>query len=105
MRTGPTAAARSETSGAGAVTVLVLLLLMGGVDCRSAEAFSRAATGLVLEEVVGSPAPLVGAIAGIDQDLDPPSALRDTSRGEFPAMTVSNAMLPAPRAPDHDRVV
>jgi hypothetical protein len=96
---------RPETSGAGAVTVLVLLLLMGGVDCRSAAAFSRAATGLVYEEVEGSPAPQIGVVARLCHDVDAPSALRDTSRGERPAMTVSDAMLPAPRAPDHDQVV
>ena len=96
---------RPETSGAGAVTVLVLLLLMGGIDCRSAAAFSRVATGLVYEEVVGSPAPRVGAVARIRADVDASGAMRDTTRGERPAMTVSDGMLPAPRAPDRDQVV
>ena len=96
---------RSETSGAGAVTVLILLLLMGGVDCRSAAAFSRVATGLVYEEVEGAPAPQVGVVARLRHDVDGSNVLRDTSRGERPAMTVSDAMLPAPRAPDHDQVV
>lgn len=96
---------RSETSGAGVVTVLVLLLLMGGVDGRTAEAFRRAATGLVHEEVVGSPAP--GIVASVRRHPVVPSPrLRIvTARGERPAMATAAAMLPEPRAPDHDRVV
>ena len=107
MRTSPAEPqrpTRPETSGAGAVTVLVLLLLVGGMDCRSAAAFGRVVTGLVREEVVGYPAPRVGAAARTRPDVDAPSVMRDTTRGERPAMTVSDAMLPAPRAPD-DQVV
>ena len=96
---------RSEPSGAGLVTVLALLLLMGGVDCRSAEAFSRAATGLVQEEVIGATAPRVAVMPRLHSDVGSPGVSLDTSRGERPVMSVSNAMLPAPRAPDHDRVV
>ena len=108
MRTRSTEQAphtRSEASGAGVATVFVLLLLMGGVDCRTAAAFSRAATGLVNEEVVGSPAPRVAVIARQNHQIESSSALGDTTRGERPAMSIADAMLPAPRAPDHDRVV
>ena len=103
-----------DAKGRGAVTVFVLLLLMGGVDARSSEAFARAAHELAghvrtAEElrVAGThrncpqPLPVVHvekqAMALLDLPLDLPP-------GAVPERSVVDGSLPAPRAPDANRV-
>lgn len=97
---------RTELSGASAVTFLVLLLLLGGVDCRSAEAFGCAsawASGGVVHEAVSGATDREVRIERQDETAFQADALRVAARSVLPARMVATAMLPRPRAPDNDR--
>ena len=94
----------AASRGAGAVTVLVLLLLVGGVDPRSGAALACAAH--VLSPAEGSQAvareerPL--PVYPVQTSVPRPSGAPRTA-GVRPRSVVDGT-LPAPRAPDGSRV-
>jgi hypothetical protein len=100
---------RTEMSGASAATFLVLLLLLGGVDSGSAEAFGRThvwTTGGVLHaEVAGSVDREVQVERRQGESASGTEARRFATQRVLPARWLATAMLPRPRAPDDDRVL
>jgi len=100
---------RTELSGASAVTFLVLLLQLGGVDSRSAEALGRATawakSGIVCEDVVRAPDREIRTERRHGPVAEGTEALRLTVHSVRVVRTIADAMLPRPRAPDRDQVL
>ena len=95
---------RPEISGAGLLTVCVLLLLLGGVDRRSTEAIQRAATGLVAECVAAEEALSLQVESVAENGATRTRIQRPVRRGAVVVKTIADGWLPAPRAPDRVQV-